>query len=284
MSEAATRHAEQLAYWNGPQAEHWVVEQDRLDAMLAPIADVLLTEAVVPAGANVLDIGCGCGATSIALARLVGRSGRVIALDVSGPMLARARERTAALGNVECVLADAATYAFAPHAADLAISRFGVMFFGEPATAFANVRGALKSDGRVLFACWRTLDENAWAEVPFSAALELVPRPPKPGPEDPGPFSFASRDRVTRILTEAGFQVPLFTPLDVPLDLAGGGGLDEAAEQASRIGPASRALTDQPAAIRSAAVAAIRRALAPFANATGVLVPGAAWIVECAAA
>jgi len=280
VSDPAARHAEQLAYWDGPGAEHWVREQERMDAMLAPVAEALLAHAAVPAGAVVLDIGCGCGATSVALAKLVGPAGRVIAADVSAPMLARARERTASFGNVDCILADAATHHFRPGEVDLMVSRFGVMFFGDPVAAFANIRRAMKPGGRVAFACWQGLGDNPWARIPLHAAYEHVPSLPKPGPEDPGPFSFADPGRVTRILPSAGFAMPRFTPLELTVDLAAGGaGLDDAAAQATRIGPASRALREQPEAARAAAAAAIRAALAPHVVGDRVPLPGAVWLV-----
>jgi SAM-dependent methyltransferase len=281
-SDPAALHAEQVAYWDGPGAVHWVGEQERMDAMLAPVAEALLAHAAVPAGAVVLDIGCGCGATSVALAECVGPTGRVIAADVSAPMLARARERMASFANVDCVLADAATHGFPPGEADLLMSRFGVMFFGDPAAAFANLRRAMKPGGRAVFTCWQRIDANPWAQIPLHAAYQHVPRLPKPGPEDPGPFSFADPDRVRRILTSAGFAAPTLTPLALMLDLAAGGaGLDDAAAQASRIGPAARAMREQPEAARAAAIAAIRAALAPHVVGDRVKLAGAIWLVDC---
>src|SRR6185369_15072156 len=180
--------------------------------------------AAVAAGERVLDVGCGCGSTTIELARRAGPTGHVVGADISGPMLADARARTAAagLGNVELVHADAQTHAFPPSAFDLVFSRFGVMFFADPTAAFANLRGALRPGGRLAFVCWRSLPENPWMAVPLMAALQHLPPPTIPGPEDPGPFSFADRGRVERILGGAGWSDVTVTPLDETLTLPGG--------------------------------------------------------------
>src|SRR5204862_328727 len=124
--------------------------------------------------------------------------------------------------NVEFVQADAQTHAFPASAFDLVFSRFGVMFFADPTAAFANLRSALRPGGRVAFVCWRTLPENPWMAVPLMAALQFLPPPPIPGPEDPGPFAFADRARVERILGGAGFADVALEALDEPLVVGGG--------------------------------------------------------------
>ena len=281
MKSAQELHQDQVDYWNGPGAASWVEEQKNTDAFLKPVQDALLAHAAVQAGQTVLDIGCGCGVTTIALARQVGHRGRVIGADVSTPMVAQARRLSAGLANVEYIVVDAATHPFPAAIADLMISRFGVMFFGDPTAAFANMHKALKPTGRLVFACWRKIDENKWMQLPLHAAYEHVPRLPKPGPEDPGPTSFADPERVTRILTGAGFAKPSFTAVDVMLDVALGGGIERAVYQSMRIGPASRALLDQPAELVAKAEQSIRAALAPHAKGDSVPLPGAIWLVDC---
>lgn len=251
-----------------------------MDRILAPILEPLLEFAAPAAGSAVIDIGCGCGATTLELARSVGPSGRVIAIDISQPMLGRAQERLSGHANTTFRQGDAATLPLDNLLADLAVSRFGVMFFGDPVAAFANLRIGLAPAGRLRFVCWRAIQENPWLQIPLHAVYEHVLRPPKPGPEDPGPFSFADKARVTRILTAAGFSTPSFTPLDVPMDLAAGGTLEDAVRNSAETGPARRALDGQPDQIRSLAMDSIRRALAPFASPQGVQqLPCAAWLV-----
>ena len=278
MTNAAELHQEQVDYWNGVGGEHWVAQQQATDLMLANVRDIMLAYAALGRGAQVLDLGCGCGDTTAALADVVGPSGKVVGLDVSAPMLKVAEARLKGRSHVSLLCADAATAALPP--TDVIVSRFGVMFFGNPDAAFINVRKSLKPGGRLLFICWRKFDENPWMQVPLFAAYEHVPKLPKLGPEDPGPFSFASTERVTRILTAAGFKAPRFTPRDVVLDISGGEGLEGAVYQTTHIGATSRALDGQPDAARNAAVDTIRKALTPFATPTGVLLKGSIWVVK----
>ncbi len=281
MSDASRLHADQIAYWNGPGGEHWVAQQAHTDIQLAPVTEAVLAAAAPAPGERALDIGCGAGTTALLLADAVGPGGHVTGLDVSAPMLGLARSRGEGRTNVEFVLADAAQHALASAAYDLLFSRFGVMFFGDPATAFANLRTALRPGGRLVFVCWRPFDENPWMRIPLHAVYAAgVPRMPRPGPEDPGPFAFADRERVRRIFRDAGWSEPDFTSVDVMLDVAAGGGLDQAVEQATHIGAASRALREAPEEDRPAAVAAIRQALAPYQSGDNVKLAGAVWIVS----
>ena len=279
MSQAGL-HAEQVAFWSGPGGEHWVAEQARMEAMLAPVADAVLAHAAARPGEIVLDVGCGYGITAARLARAVGPGGRVIGLDVSAPMLALARTRTADITNVEWIEADAATYAFAPASVDLVFSRFGVMFFGDPTAAFANLRRALRPGGRLAFACWRTAEENPWLQIPAKAVAAHVSLPPRPGPEDPGMLSFGDPARVTRILTGAGFAAPRFTKFDLSIDIGAGNGLEDATRQALSMRPVRQAIEEQPEPVRAAATASVRAALAPYASANTVGLPGAVWLVS----
>ncbi len=279
MTPAQTFNEQQRARWNGIDGEFWTREQDRLDRMLAPVTGPLLAFAAPAAGTTVIEVGCGCGTLAIELARVVGPSGRLVVVDVSEPMLAVARERLGAFSNTSCLLGDAAELSFQGLNADLITSRFGVMFFGDPVAAFANLAIGLAPGGRLRFACWRPIEENPWLRVPLQAVYEHVPRLPPPGPEEPGPFAFGDTNRVTRILTTAGFTTPAFTPLDITIEMAPGGTLDDAALQATGTGPARRALEGQPDKVRNAALESIRRAFASYNSDTGVKLPGAVWLV-----
>jgi SAM-dependent methyltransferase len=279
MTPAKTFNQDQRTRWNGTDGEFWSSNQDRLDRTLAPVIGPLLAFAQPRTGSTVMDVGCGCGATTIELARAVGPSGRVVGIDLSEPMLALARERLRMFANTTSLLGDAAELPLRDLGAELITSRFGVMFFGDPVAAFANLRTGLAAGGRLRFACWRSINENPWLQIPLHAVYEHAPRLPKPEPEEPGPFAFADTARVTRILTAAGFTAPTFTPLDIQMDLAAGGTLEDAVFQSSAIGPTKRALADQPEDIRAAAIKSIRHALTPYASAVGVNLPGAVWLV-----
>jgi SAM-dependent methyltransferase len=279
MGPAQAFNEEQRARWNGVDGETWARHWDRMDRVLAPINGPLLAFAAPAVGSAVIDVGCGCGGPTLELARMVSPSGRVVGLDVSQPMLGRAKERSREHTNLTFLLGDAAEVPLENLHADLMVSRFGVMFFGDPTAAFSNLRTGLAPGGRLRFACWRPIHENPWLQIPLAAVYEHVPRLPKPAPEEPGPFSFADPERVTRILTAAGFTAPSFTHLDTRLDLAAGATLEDAAVNASENGPARRALTGQPDEIRARAIESIRRALAPYASSTGVELAGAVWLV-----
>jgi SAM-dependent methyltransferase len=236
------QNADQIAYWNGPGGQRWASRQQAQDILLKPVADILIDRARPLAGERVIDVGCGSGATTIAFAQKVGPSGHVLGVDVSGPMLERARQSAPKDLSVEFALADATIYPFEPASFDLLASRFGVMFFADPAKSFANMHEALRPSGRLAFACWREPRENPWMMAPLQAVYKHVAKLPQQGPEDPGPFAFASEARVHRILGEAGFAGVAMEPCPLSLDIAIGGGLDAAVQSALGIGPASRAL------------------------------------------
>jgi SAM-dependent methyltransferase len=280
---AHDQNADQIAYWNGPGGQHWTDRQQAQDILLASISELLIDRARAKAGDRIVDVGCGCGATSIAFAQKVGGSGHVLGIDISAPMLARARQIAPAGLPVDFVLADATVYPFDPASIDLLVSRFGVMFFAEPTLSFANMRKALRPSGRLAFACWREPRENPWLMTPLQAVYKHAPRLPQPGPEDPGPFAFASEARVNRILSEAGFSGIGMEACDLWLDVAGGRGIDAAVEAALEIGPAARALDGQPPDVISAATVSIREALKPFARGQSVPLPASVWIVTASA-
>ncbi|WP_439925738.1 class I SAM-dependent methyltransferase [Nitrobacter sp. JJSN] len=274
-----TRNADQIAYWNGPAGQRWVDRQQAQDEMLEPVSAILLDRARAVPGERVIDVGCGCGATTRAFAEKVGAAGRVLGADISAPMLQRARQVTPQGARAEFRLADASVYPFKPGWYDLIVSRFGVMFFAEPTASFANLRKALRPGGRLTFVCWREPRANPWLMTPLQAAYNHVPKLPEVGPEDPGPFSFASEARVHRILGKAGFSDVAMEACDLTLDVAIGNGLDAAVESALQLGPTSRALEGQPADIVAAVRRSIHEALAPFAKGQAVVLPASIWAV-----
>src|SRR6185503_11565956 len=184
-------NAEQIKYWNETAAPKWVEYQAVLDTQLEELGRLAMERARLVPGERVLDVGCGCGATTRALAARVGARGSAHGVDISAPMLARAAEltRAAGVGNVRFTNADAQTYAFEPGGADVLFSRFGVMFFTDPPAAFTNLRRALRPGGRVAFVCWQPLAENPWLLVPLSTAAQHIQLPPPPAPGAPGPFA-----------------------------------------------------------------------------------------------
>jgi len=272
------RNADQAAYWNGPAGRRWIDRQKTLDLVLEPILKILLDRAAVAAGERVIDIGCGCGVSTIELARRVVPKGTVVGVDISAPMLARARERAPADLPLEFVLADATVHAFEPRCTDLLFSRFGVMFFADPALSFRNMRKALRPGGRLVFGSWREPRKNPWMLLPLQEAYKHVPRLPEVGPEDPGPFAFAREERVRRILSEAGFSSIAMEAVDLSLDLAAGQGLDTAVRGTLDTGPVSRALEGQPPEVVAKVESSIRTALAAFKKDETVPLGASVWI------
>jgi SAM-dependent methyltransferase len=274
-------NAEQIAYWNDEAGTRWTAIQRRIDALFEGLTVAAIDSADPRPGESVLDVGCGCGATVLELARRVRPGGRVVGIDVSRPMLELASERVQAeeLRSVTLHLADASTYPFHEAEFDLAFSRFGVMFFDDPITAFTNVRRSLSTGGRLACLAWRLLADNPWFAVPLAAALRFVPPPAPPDPEAPGPMSFADPARVKRILAAAGFTAIELQRRDVMMKLSGANELERATAFATQVGPASRALAGADAAVQAAATAAIHDALADYDGADGVMLPGSVWFV-----
>jgi SAM-dependent methyltransferase len=277
-------NSEQIAEWNGAVGARWATEQVVMDELTAPYGNAALKAAGVRPNERVIDVGCGCGDTSLALGRSVGSGGSVVGVDVSGPMLevARRRAREAGAGNVTFEQADASS-AKLPGELDLLYSRFGVMFFAAPVPAFAHMRRALKDSGRVAFVCWQGPRENPWAIVPVMAgrtALKL-----EFGPADPfapGPFAFGDPNRVRAILLEANFRDVEADPFETRMPL--GPSPRKAAEDSARLGPLARLVREMGPEHLPTIVAAVERAFEPLAADDGsVSLPGRAWVVTAKA-
>ncbi len=276
-------NSEQIRDWDGPVGERWAAEQETLDQLTAPYGEAALKAADARRGERVIDIGCGCGDTSLTLARAVEADGAVLGVDVSGPMLDVARRRAAAAGlrQVRFEQADASS-ARLPDGQDLLFSRFGVMFFAAPVPAFAHLRRALKDTGRLAFVCWQGPKENPWAMVPIAAARAAlgVTQPPA-DPHAPGPFAFGDANRVRMILLEANFRDVVAEPFESPMPL--GSTARSAAEAAARIGPVSRLVREAGPEKLPLIVDAVEKALEPLATKDRVALPGRTWIVNAKA-
>jgi SAM-dependent methyltransferase len=282
-SEAeAGPNADQIRYWNDESGPKWVALHATIDDQIAPFGLVAIERAGVRAGESVLDIGCGCGATSLQLAERVGPSGSVTGLDISEPMLARARERAAECGLTQLAFGngDAQTFAFDAGSYDLVYSRFGVMFFQDPTAAFANLRSALRPGGRVAFVCWQEIGSNPWMLVPLLAAAKHIPLPAPPAEGGPGPFAFADPEHVRAILTGAGFRDIDIASHEAELTLAGGGDLEQVVDFVLQMGPAGQALREAEPVARTGAREAVQEALEPYLSPEGVRLASATWIVS----
>lgn len=277
-------NSEQIAEWNGPLGQRWADEQATFDDLTRPFGDAALKAAAAQTGERVIDIGCGCGDTSLSLGKAVGPSGSVLGVDVSAPMLEVARRRAKAegAGNVTFEQADASNAPLFPDR-DLLFSRFGVMFFTAPVPAFAHLRRALKDSGRLAFICWQGPRENPWAIVPVMAARTALKLDGPPAdPHAPGPFAFGDANRVRAILLEANFRDVEADPCELPMPL--GQNPRDAAERSTRLGPVSRLVRDVGQEHLPVILEAVEKTLAPYAAKDGsVALPGRAWIVTAKA-
>jgi SAM-dependent methyltransferase len=280
-SRTMSTNQAQIEFWNGPAAQRWVTEQERLDRAFGPIDELGLERAAPRAAERVVDVGCGCGASTLRLAERVGPEGRVLGIDVSAPMLARARERARAMGWIEFREGDAAEHRFAGDA-DLVYSRFGSMFFVDPPAAFANLRKALRPGGRLCLVCWRSADDNPWFQIPLRAAETVVAPLPPAEPGAPGPFAFAAEDRLRDVLERAAFTSVAVERRDLPI-CASSTGLAEAVEFALRAGPVARMILDVDKETVKRVRAVVADALAEHMRDQRVALPASIWIATARA-
>ncbi len=278
--EADRPNAAQHKNWNEVSGPNWVTLQDKFDAQLEPLGLATMDRAKVAPSENVLDVGPGTGQATMELARRVGEDGSVMGIDISVPMLERAKSRAgdAGLTNITFEIADAQTYDFRAPQFDLVFSRFGVMFFDDPLAAFRNLRSSLRPGGRLAFVCWRHPAENPWATVALEAVEQHVPvKMPEPGP--PGPFGLAESDQVTKILSEAGFTDAAFDKMSGKITPGAGGSLDDTVAHVLKTGFVANALREAEAKATPEIAASIREAFAPYESEEGVRMDSAAWIV-----
>lgn len=264
----------QSEYWQSPAGLAWITHEEALDAAMAGMLGPMFDAAAVGPGDRLLDIGCGTGASTLEAARRVPK-GEVVALDISAPLLARARERAHAAGvrNVTFLHGDAQSHAFAPEAHDALVSRIGMSFFADPAAAFRNLRRALRPGGRMSFTAWARAAENPWFEIPRRAAEARLGPAPASDPHAPGPTAFADSGRVVGLMAEAGLADTAAHRLEIVLTPPGTP--EAAARAASRVGPAARIMKAKGGTPQDAAAIeeAVRAEFTRFETAAGVRVP-----------
>lgn len=274
MSDGNNPEAE---YWNNEGGERWVRYIDRLETLAGAFSPRLFQGLEIRAGEKVLDIGCGGGPTSAAYAEATGPSGEVLGLDISQTILKVARERFANVANLKFITADAGSHSFDKNNFDVVTSRFGVMFFPDPISAFTNIRKALKPSARLGFMCWRGIKENPWMAAPAAAAFTILPRPEKPKPGTPGPFSLSEPARIHEVLEGAGFSNIECQKVEEGVNL---GSVEEALETLCNLGPAAATLREAASPERERALSAMREVLVASDTSAGVTMQGATWLVR----
>jgi len=279
--DASTTHGDaQAALWNGPAADGWVQAQPLLDALFAPFSERLVQVARTRSARSVIDVGCGTGATTLALAEALCNGARCVGVDVSAPMIAAARARAlASTSAARFVCADAARHAFAPGAADLIVSRFGVMFFERPIDAFAHLRAALRSGGALHAIAWRGSDENAFMTTAERAAAPLLPDLPARRPGAPGQFAFADPAFVREALARSGWQDVDIHPLDIECALPAA----ELERYFTLLGPVGVALQQVDADTRARVIDVLHEAFRPYKDGGMVRFTAACWEISARA-
>lgn len=267
-------------YWNGLAGEKWVRLERRLDEGLHPFAEGLFAAAQLQPGGRVLDVGCGCGATTLEAAKRVGPTGRAVGIDISAIMLTRARERARELGldNATFELADAQSDTLPATGFDAIISRFGVMFFAHPETAFRNLLTAVRRGGRMTFVCWQKIDANPWMLLPMLAVMQHVTVQRPADPNAPGPFAFADAERVRRLMESAGWKDVAASRFEIPFASGGGGSLDDAVDFMMEMGPAAEPVRAADDETRARVRQSIYDTMKPYERNGTVLMDAAAWI------
>lgn len=270
----------QTELWNGPAGETWVAKQGLLDGLFEPVA-AYLADAVEAAGASrLLDVGCGTGATTLGAARRLGPTGSALGIDLSAPMIARARERAAAEAlSARFAVGDAETHDFAASAFDMAISRFGVMFFADSVRAFANLRRAMVRGGRLHAIAWRSAEENPFMTAAERAARPLLPAMLPRDREAPGQFAFADSERVLGILRDAGWSDSALTPIDFACSFP----KEALAGYVAQMGPLGLLLAQIERAERDRIVAAVLPAFGRYVDGDVVRITAACWSITARA-
>jgi SAM-dependent methyltransferase len=272
-------NAAQSEAWNGDSGRRWVARADERDRVLAPVAELLVAASPPLPGVDVLDVGCGCGATTLMVASHIGSRGSVTGFDLSAPMLDLARQRATEAGatTASFVQGDAQTHRFEPESVDLVISRFGTMFFSDPIAAFSNIATALRAGGRVRLATWQPLAANEWLTVPGAALLRHTELPETPS-DDPGMFAQADPEIVTGTLTAAGFENVRLEPHELSLTL--GPTIEAAVDHLADSGPGRVLLETIPEGPpRDAAIAEVGKVLVDHYDGAGVRLGAGVWLI-----
>lgn len=275
---AAQPNAAQAEAWNGDEGRHFAAERERHERMGERHAARLLEAAGISAADTALDIGCGCGHTTLQAARLASR-GHALGVDLSAVMLAEARRlaRQEGIGNARFEQADAQTHPFPAGGFDVTISSFGVMFFDNPSAAFANIAAALRPGGRLAFTCWQEMSRNDWLTVPFAAVAAHATLPGLPAADEPGPFALADPQKIRRLLASAGFGHTGIEALEE--DRWIGTGIDDVIGYYTSMPLARPLLANADKHTTTAVLQALRDALHAYQRPEGVVLRSAAWLV-----
>lgn len=280
MNVSGGNENEQAAIWNGSAGKSWVAAQDALDEMFRPFEELLVQTAAAKPSTSVLDVGCGTGSTTLAIKKRLGAASHCVGVDISQPMLERARARAeSASAAVSFIDADAEQYVFESARFDLIVSRFGVMFFNDPARAMKNLRLAARDGAELCFIAWRSPAENPFMTTAERAAGALLPSIPPRDLNGPGQFGFADPSKVFRLLEAGGWSDVDISPLDVECGFS----RQDLALYVTRLGPLGRILQDADEATQARVLAAVLPAFDPYVHGASVHFNAACWKIAARA-
>ena len=274
--------SEQEELWNNDLGEQWAKNFKSLDSFLKPWGDEILNIAKINSGESVIDIGCGAGTIAFEVLKKVGTTGKVLGIDISDPLINCAKKRKEKLGysNIKFIHANAESYNFT-YDFDVVISRFGLMFFGNPLQALSNIRRALKKSGKLFCVVWGTPRENQWVSIPITIAKKIIKNTPPPLAEgEPGPFSFSDQNYVKHIFEKSGWNNIMFNKINREVIL--GSSIKEATELLITRGPIKRLIQNEKNPIKLLIKKEISEALGPYYKNGKCSVFGSCWLISAA--
>ena len=275
------KNAKQKDFWSGKGGDYWVEKQSEMDIMLNPLGEKALVKLGLQSNSKVLDIGCGCGATTLEIAKIVSE-GAVTGLDISVPMLDKAKSEAKIQGiaNVDFKVIDVQVEQLGYEEYDSVYSRFGVMFFDDPFEAFKNIFSSVKVGGELSFVCWQDPSLNPWQSLSLQVIREYLDMP-SPPPRSPGPFAFHEKDYVKEILEKSGFSNISFDNNQEDITMFAGKSLEEASEDYLAINPVvTEMLKDSTDDLKSEIVESLKEAFSDFHRGDGLVFPSATWVVS----
>ena len=280
MARNLVINVDQQQFWNEVKGDFWVTLKPRIDLLLSPFGSAALNALRAAPDERILDVGCGTGGTSAELAKLVGPGGEVQGIDLSRPMLEKARAEAAVAtpGVLSFEEGDAEVQEFVPNYFDAVFSRFGVMFFDDPVAALSNIRLAVKPGGRLAYVCWASRQDNPWIRIPTGAARQFLEIPPAPPDDAPGQFAMEREARILDVLGRAGWSDVSVEKFEIEHNM--GKNLNDAASFICQMGPMSEPFGNASQALKNKCIAAVEQALEPFTTSRGIDMKFSTWIVS----
>jgi SAM-dependent methyltransferase len=274
MNHSTPTADEQRELWNGTSGQAWVEAQQPLDDLFRPFEQLMVATAT--GHSRVLDVGCGTGSTTLAIARHLGTTGQCVGVDISEPMLSLARARAERANSAATfICANAENHVFEPESFDLLVSRFGVMFFADPVRAFTNLLRGMRSGGEMLAIAWRGAADNPFMTTAERAAAPLLTNLPARKADGPGQFAFADRGRVQHILQASGWADIDIRPIDVPCVLPE----QELTRYFTQLGPVGSILRSADEDTRARVINTVRAAFDPYVHGSEVRFTAACWSI-----